>query len=831
MEPESANDYDDMKEDEQPYSDEQVSEEVDRYRRIVLSACSSLGNLQPVTKTARSGCFGGENRPIHRVSGTNMEYVPKDDCLSSLKDIKRYIQMDEQGEGKWVLQWLGEWQVLERDIIPIFTLGVKRLLPDSQSQELPEDDREHVLKIVMLCVELFVFLTWNMKTESDEVRMRFTRILQSYKRMFAKREVIFSLLSIAVMHLRKPQHSEREAMLVKGVLYVFRNILAIPDPLISPTSKNMSGLEVHDRLLAILDKELVIDFFMTLLSSADDRRYKDLRPILVDIIYYIFYRVPVSALFDEHGAWFENSDLKRSGRHPQFGGVYAVSTGEGTIMPVFNAREVLRPFANLFKRPEKVQRPAMEPECPVDYAWRSVDPDAIPILRRVAAVFTESCFNPFIIAMFDDLKTATSIVNDTIPRLLYVAGYFIDVTLANSEIDLGCTCALVQTQIFGQVMRFTSTYMELKEWPSLEPAMYCIQQILLALAKMRGTKLDALGENVLSNLFYDGDALDLFVKLCRVYRPTKMRRQCLEQIARLADTFLGVLGDYAGSKSDMYVKKKIKKRATKKKKDSTASGDEDVAADIDAGAVGAMDMDSESKEPSVPESDGEDEGMGEDAGGEDSSSDVEQEATERSVERTFDFARFENAFAVNEVAKSFTNLLAPPSAMEYVYPMLFRIAVTCKRPYLFFKKRTMHRLLLAFNDELNYPRRTEMLDLACWIFRQYMVVINSPALCRHYKAEPLDNKLAVECVLAFLKNTRFGTSAEPVITRHVVNLLASDEGAASKVENTDGADLVGEEHNTYDQAGQQAVAPLVPVANDPLDDFDDDFDLDQYFNI
>ncbi|KAJ1780245.1 Topoisomerase 1-associated factor 1 [Coemansia sp. RSA 2523] len=803
--------------EEQPYSDEQVSEEVDRYRRIVLSACSSLGNLQPVTKAVRSGCFGGEGRPIHCVSGTNMEYVPKDDCLSSLKDIKRYIQMDEQGDGKWVLQWLGEWQVLERDIIPIFTLCVKRLLPSTQSPNATDEDREHILKIVTMCVELFVFLTWNMKTESPEVKMRFTQILQMYKRMFAKNEVIFGLLSIAVMHLRKGHNTEREAMLVKGVLYVFRNILAIPDPLISPTSKNMSGLEVHDKLLAILDTELAVDFFMTLLSSADDRRFKDLRPILVDVIYYMFYRVPVSALFDEHGAWFEHSDLKRGGRHPTFGGVYAVSTGEGTIMPVFNAREVLRPFANLFKKPDKIRLPKVEPECPVDYAWRSVDPDAIPILRRIATVFIESCFNPFIIAMFDDLKTATSIVNDTVPRLLYIAGYFIDVSLANTEIDLGCTCAVVQTQIFGQVMRFTSTYMELKEWSSLEPAMYCIQQILLALSKMRGTKLDSLSENVLSNLFYDGDALDLFVKLCRVYRPTKMRRQCLEQIARLADTFLNTLKAYAESKSGMYIKKKIKRSAKKKAVNDASQpsvSDEPVAAN------GDMDED-ETKEPSVPDSDGELEDSGNEGG---VSSDDENIDTEQMVERSFDFARFENAFAVNEVAKSFTNLLAPPSAMEYVYPMLYRIAITCQRPFLFFKKRTMDRLLLMFNDELNFPHRVEMLDLVCWIFRQYMVVMDVPDLCKYYKAEGLNNKLAVECVLAFLKNTRFGTSVKPVITRHVVNLLPSNKDTSK---NEDDAD-VGQ---ITEDSNHLAAVPPVPVANDTLEDMDDDFDLDQYFNF
>ncbi|KAJ2245182.1 hypothetical protein GGH97_002932 [Coemansia sp. RSA 475] len=233
-----------------------------------------------------------------------------------------------------------------------------------------------------------------------------------------------------------------------------------------------------------------------------------------------------------------------------------------------------------------------------------------------------------------------------------------------------------------------------------------------------------------------------------------------------------------------------------------------------------MDED-ETNEPSVPDSDGELEDSGNEGG---VSSDDENIDTEQMVERSFDFARFENAFAVNEVAKSFTNLLAPPSAMEYVYPMLYRIAITCQRPFLFFKKRTMDRLLLMFNDELNFPHRVEMLDLVCWIFRQYMVVMDVPDLCKYYKAEGLNNKLAVECVLAFLKNTRFGTSVKPVITRHVVNLLPSNKDTSK---NEDDAD-VGQD---TEDSNQLAAVPPVPVANDTLEDMDDDFDLDQYFNF
>ncbi|KAJ2449008.1 Topoisomerase 1-associated factor 1 [Coemansia sp. RSA 2336] len=814
MEPHTKDPFieDDEHADEQPYSDEQIAAEVERYRSIVLSACSSLGNLVQVAKPA------GQAGQADQTTADNytMEYVPKDDCLASLKDIKRYIQMDEQGEGKWVLQWLGEWEVLKSDIIPIFTLSVKRLVPKKDEEELSEDDREHLLKLVMICVELFVFMTWNMKTESEEVKVRFTRILRSYKRTFAETQVIACLLSVAVMHLRKNHPSERETMLIKGVLYVFRNILAIPDPLVSPTSVHLSNLESQDKLLLIMEKELVIDFFLTMLSCADERRFKDLRPILLDTIYYVYYRVPVSLLFEDSGKWFEQSDLKRGNRHANFGGIYALSTSENTVMPVFNAREVLKPFANLFRKQAAVMEPRKLAECPVDYAWRSVDPDVIPILRRTAAVFIESCFNPFFIAMFDDLKVTTSVVNETIPRLLYIAGYFIDISLANSAIDLGCISALVQTHIFGLVMRFTSTYMELKEWPSLEPSMYCIQQIMLALLKMRDTKLESLSENVLSNLFYDGDALDLFVNLCRASKPTKMRRQCLEQIARLADTFLRTLKAYSETRPGLFVKKRVKRRV---KKQTPNDDSEKTDSDDDNEKTGP--------DGATQQSDaaGSDEEM---ASAEENTQDSPAEAAyeELQVERAFAFSKYENAFAVAQVVVSFSNLLVPPTGIEYVYPMLYRIAVTCKKPHLFFKKRILQRLLLMFNDDLAIPHRVEMLDLVCWIFRQYMVVINSPVLRNMYKPDSLNNQLATECLLTFLSHSKLGTSIEPVISRRILKDLAAEDNDDVKPLNSDDKDTANGADN---QAANSAVNNF--AENDGfMDDLDDDFDLDQMLN-
>ncbi|KAJ2780594.1 Topoisomerase 1-associated factor 1 [Coemansia interrupta] len=743
----------------QEEDDAAVSEEIARYRNIVLSACSSLGNMQPKDVTATLSSPAKDGPPT-------MHYVPSKDCLGSLKDIKRYIQLDEQGEGKLVLQWLGEWSILERDIVPIFIINAKTLLGTAAGLRADSDgggggsDDEQALKIVVSCVELFVFLTWSMDSETEEVKMQFIRILRSYKRAFANDELVFCLLAIAVMYMKRGSAlSEKEWMMVKGILYVFRNILAIPDPLVSPSSGAMSAqVEVHDKLIAVLEKQMAIDFFLTLASSADQRRMKDLRKTLLDIIYYLFYRVPVAALFSQpQDTWFKDSEhhRSRSSRHNNFGGVYAVSTGEGSIMPVFNTREVLQPFANLFKKRAKVQKPKETGQTPVDRQWRTVNAESILILRRIAAVFIESCYNPFVGALFDDSRSGVTVVDEFTPRLLYMAAYFVDISLANSAIELGCTCTLVQTHTFGLVMRHASSYVELKEWNRLEPAMYCIQQILLALSKMRRTKLASLGENVLSNLFYDGDALDLFVQLCRVYKPTRTSRGFLEQVARLTETFLDTLKGYAETKVGMTVKKRVKKRVPKVKKNDDA--DPDSATNAEAMEIDDEDIGDESREV--------------------------EDIEESLVERDFNMKQYETAFAVSDVVKAYSHLLAPPTSMEYVFPMLYRIAVTCQRPHLFFKKNIMLRLLLLFDDQYTYPRRSEVTELAAWIFRQYLTVISSPALTNQFKAEPLNDRMAVECVLAFLKRSGMGKTIEPVITKHLIKLQAEgagDDGSPGK---------------------------------------------------
>ncbi|KAJ2362606.1 hypothetical protein IW150_006962, partial [Coemansia sp. RSA 2607] len=225
----------------------------------------------------------------------------------------------------------------------------------------------------------------------------------------------------------------------------------------------------------------------------------------------------------------------------------------------------------------------------------------------------------------------------------------------------------------------------------------------------------------------------------------------------------------------------------------------------------------------------------------DESKEVE-DIEETLVERDFNMKQYETAFAVSDVVKAYSHLLAPPTSMEYVFPMLYRIAVTCQRPHLFFKKNIMLRLLLLFDDQYTYPRRSEVIELVAWIFRQYLTVISSPALTNQFKAEPLNNRMAVECVLAFLKRSGMGKTIAPVITKHLIKLQAegAGDGSNSSKDDDDTVDdtktdpslLTSSAHaagstSTLASGAVNSYAAGVEINENELDDYGlDDFDFD-----
>ncbi|KAJ1670446.1 Topoisomerase 1-associated factor 1, partial [Spiromyces aspiralis] len=173
----------------------EYQEQLERYRNIVLSVCTALGGLerQPAAQSAASSNGDGS-------SEGKLVYVPGDECVDCLRDLRRFIRRDEQSKDKQVLRWLGDWGILERDLLPIFVLSVDRIQRSSNQivsgNHDDDDDDDNARRMVMLCIELFVFVTWPMESETMETQVAFRRILRGYKRAFASHKVITALLTV-----------------------------------------------------------------------------------------------------------------------------------------------------------------------------------------------------------------------------------------------------------------------------------------------------------------------------------------------------------------------------------------------------------------------------------------------------------------------------------------------------------------------------------------------------------------------------------------------------------------------------------------------------------
>ncbi|OLY85728.1 Topoisomerase 1-associated factor 1 [Smittium mucronatum] len=168
------------------------SAEIEKYRNVVLSACTSLGGLEKDPKNPDSG----------------YKYVPGYECIDCLKDLKRYIRIDEMGGERLVLKWLAQWKVFTRDLVPIFEQSSDAWLNFEGQDDKPwyhcEEGRNDSYYTVCLCIDLFVFMTWEMDGEESDSKNFFYNSLLEYKKAFCSNNPLSLLIRVVARIFETP---------------------------------------------------------------------------------------------------------------------------------------------------------------------------------------------------------------------------------------------------------------------------------------------------------------------------------------------------------------------------------------------------------------------------------------------------------------------------------------------------------------------------------------------------------------------------------------------------------------------------------------------------
>jgi hypothetical protein len=127
----------------------------------------------------------------------------------------------------------------------------------------------------------------NSKTIGEQVRC-----LQSYKASFLDSDIVAVFVVLLTETLSKDclDRSDDEVSRSELLLWLLRNLLAVPD---APPSANPSAdpyAHLHDRLLTLLDQESFFELLVVVVESMDDDSEHSVRwsLLVLEILYFIF---------------------------------------------------------------------------------------------------------------------------------------------------------------------------------------------------------------------------------------------------------------------------------------------------------------------------------------------------------------------------------------------------------------------------------------------------------------------------------------------------------------------------------------------------------------
>jgi replication fork protection complex subunit Tof1/Swi1 len=223
-------------------------------------------------------------------------YVPGDEAtgyydLTSdcLRDLKRFLRLDEEEKDRTTHLLLGKWKFVETDLIPL-------LITSSNQKNY---------KLAMATCEVLVPLTWPIEKNSSAEEKD---ILIMYKAAFLKKgtwNAVYSNLTprfSIMLHLFSVPYSQRpekDQARLRLLLCLVRNVLAIADSVDSVASSKEQywNSTLQEDLIVLMKAENMLDLIISLAASANEPEFRQWSALMLEIVYCVFRERSVEDIF------------------------------------------------------------------------------------------------------------------------------------------------------------------------------------------------------------------------------------------------------------------------------------------------------------------------------------------------------------------------------------------------------------------------------------------------------------------------------------------------------------------------------------------------------
>ncbi|UZJ57027.1 hypothetical protein CBS101457_006347 [Exobasidium rhododendri] len=277
-----------------------TDEQYDELKSTVVNIVTAMGGLEEIM---------GENDEVE------MEYILGDDCLRCLRDLRKLWRQDEEDHHRVIPKIYAEVNVLQTGLLPL-------LLKSANMGE-----KGH--KIALACTDLLTTITWPIdmvaerqaalqREDEDGNVMATYQILQtafvSYKSAVlrtrsretrgSQRSVLSSIMLLVLLpSLSKPRHnrSGRDIGTISMCLHLFRNLLAINDPMATSLSnlEDITNSKLQSELVVELHSSRILDAVLMISSNADTKDFNDWNVVVLECVYYMFIGTKPDDLADK----------------------------------------------------------------------------------------------------------------------------------------------------------------------------------------------------------------------------------------------------------------------------------------------------------------------------------------------------------------------------------------------------------------------------------------------------------------------------------------------------------------------------------------------------
>ncbi|QRV99102.1 topoisomerase 1-associated factor 1 [Ceratobasidium sp. AG-Ba] len=679
----------------------------------------------PVIQNVVTALGGVETDP----NTNETRYVPGDDCLGCLKDLKKLWRKDDTDDERTVARMFWETRVLINDLVPILveTAGKK-------GTGWAGDKR------AVACADVIAAMTWpidiaeelkELDEQLDERTDYATLLLAQlhYKEVLSRPEPLEAMRNILMACMGKEVRALRDTQIVLLVLHILRNLLVLKDPprtSSSLSSSSTSLASLQSRLLVSLRNTGLLDFILVCASNVDNHAYSEFSAVLLEISYLLVRGVGVRDVVrtrakkekdPQRGGMVgdgEDEELKallerekrekqmtRKGaptRHSRFGTTIALKTDKQLY--VLHRQEAISGDPSQMIDMTKQKRAKKTVKVDEVGVFNPLSSDALGALAGYAGQFIESCFNTFMGSVLKDIRAERPrfTEKDNL-RLLFLTKWFLEFFLSVREEQekarkqqalfanaqevwpFGYVSQIVEPAWGPWVLRRMRAAVEEKpkQWVELHAGIDCLVQILnliTLMAQDSDRAVQEAAETLQSQIYYNGEALDVALDSLRGYKDQSIAY--LDSAVHLAFVLLRMLEKWAHSQGEMYVRKRKKAKAKKAKGVTEEEGIVDVESEGEQDKAAADDL---------------------------------------IQEQMFVFEKYEAKFAQEDIAHACLVYLArwreftSSEQMRRIVSLLHRQAVKAKAEGFFFKVSTLMLFQSILKVQSSLPKDQPYKDL------------------------------------------------------------------------------------------------------------------------